>query len=277
MERIIYKSARDLERMREAGKVLSGVLVALRDAAVPGISTKALDDIAREMIQAAGGSPSFLGYRGYPASICASLNDEVVHGIPSDQRVLQDGDILKIDVGVRLRGYHADSAITVPIGTISAETQRLLDVTRASLWAGIRAITHRGRLADVSGAIQEYVERNGFAVVRDMVGHGIGKQLHEPPQIANYVHPEHPNPLLLEGMTLAIEPMVNVGTPDVETLPDQWTVVSADRSMSAHFEHTVVVTRSGFDILTLGPHLPMPEDLVSGGKQVGIAAKPIAA
>jgi methionyl aminopeptidase len=273
MERIIYKSARDLDRMREAGKVLSGVLVALRDMAAPGVSTQQLDAVAHEMIRAAGGSPSFLGYRGYPASICASLNDEVVHGIPSEERVLRDGDILKIDVGVRLRGYHADSAITVPIGSVPEETQRLLDVTRDSLWAGIRAITHRGRLADVSRAIQEYVEQNGFSVVRDMVGHGIGKSLHEPPQIANYVHPEHPNPQLLEGMTLAIEPMVNVGVPEVEVLADDWTVVTADRRMSAHFEHTVAVTRNGFDILTLGAHLPLPE----GMNTARFPAKPIAA
>lgn len=256
MGRIIYKNARDLEKMREAGLIVSTVLAALRDAVRPGISTYELDKIAYDMIRERGGHPSFLGYRKYPASICSSINEEVVHGIPSKSRVLREGDIVKLDVGVKLKGFHADSALTVPVGEIPAETQRLLDVTRESLWCGIRTIRNRGRLQDVSRAIQEYVEKNGFSVVTDMVGHGVGKNLHEEPQIPNYVHPEHPNPQLLEGMTLAIEPMVNVGVPEIEILPDQWTVVTADRKASAHFEHTVAVTRGGYEILTLGPHDP---------------------
>lgn len=256
MSRIIYKNARDLEKMREAGVIVSTVLAALRDAVKPGVSTYELDQIAYEMIRGRGGHPSFLGYRQYPASICASINEEVVHGIPNRARVLREGDIVKLDVGVRLKGFHADSAMTVPVGAVPERIEKLLRVTRESLWKGIHAIRFRGRLKDVSKAIQDHVEQNGFAIVRDMVGHGVGKNLHEEPQIPNYVAPEHGNPQLLEGMTLAIEPMVNVGVPDIETLPDQWTVVTADRKASAHFEHTVAVTRTGYEILTLGPHDP---------------------
>lgn len=256
MGRIIYKNQRDLEKMREAGKIVSSVLAALRDQVRPGVSTYELDQTAYHMIREAGGYPSFLGYKKYPASICSSINEEVVHGIPNQNRILREGDVVKLDVGVKLKGFHADSALTVPVGTVTPEIEKLLRVTRESLWVGIKAIRPRGRLQDVSGAIQRHVEQNGFSVVRDMVGHGVGKNLHEEPQIPNYVHPEHPNPALLEGMTLAIEPMVNLGVPDIEILPDQWTVVTADRKVSAHFEHTVAVTRSGCEVLTLGPHDP---------------------
>jgi len=256
MGRILYKSGRDLERMREAGVIVSTVLAALRDTVRPGISTLELDQLARDLIRRHGGHPSFLGYRGFPASICASIDKEVVHGIPSKERVLHEGMIVKLDVGVRLRGYHADSALTVPVGKVSEPVERLLHVTRESLWAGIRAIRYRGRLHDISLAIQEYVERHGFSVVREMVGHGVGRSLHEEPQIPNYVDPKHPNPPLLEGMTLAIEPMVNAGQPEILVLPDKWTVVTKDGSASAHFEHTVAITRGGYDILTLGPHDP---------------------
>jgi len=258
MGRIIYKNQRDLEKMREAGVVVSHVLAALRDAVRPGVSLLDLDRLAFEMIRKAGGHPSFLGYKKFPASICASLDEEVVHGIPTRGRVLREGQIVKLDVGVRLRGFHADSALTVPVGDVAPEIERLLRVTRESLWKGIHAITFRGRLQDVSKAIQDHVEAAGFSVVREMVGHGVGKHLHEEPQIANYVNPEHPNPQLLEGMTLAIEPMVNLGGPDIEILDDEWTVVTLDRRPSAHYEHTVAVTRTGFDILTLGPHDPGP-------------------
>lgn len=256
MSRIFYKNARDLEKMREAGLIVSTVLAALRDAVKPGVSTFELDQIAYQMIRERGGHPSFLGYREYPASICSSINEEVVHGIPNRARILREGDIVKLDVGVRLRGFHADSALTVPVGKVSQQVEDLLRVTRESLWHGIRAIRFRGRLQDVSKAIQDHVEKNGFSIVRDMVGHGVGKNLHEEPQIPNYVAPDHANPQLLEGMTLAIEPMVNLGVPDIEVLPDQWTVVTTDRKASAHFEHTVAVTRSGYEILTLGPHDP---------------------
>jgi methionyl aminopeptidase len=256
MGRIIYKNHRDLEKMREAGVVVSKTLAALRDMVRPGVSTLDLDQAALQMIRSHGGTPSFLGYKGFPASICASLNEEVVHGIPSRQRVLREGDVVKLDVGVRLRGFHADSAMTVPVGRVPDDVRGMLDVTRDALWAGIKAITYRGRLQDISAAIQEHVEKHGYAVVREMVGHGVGRQLHEEPQIANYVAPDHPNPLLLEGMTLAIEPMVNLGSPEIEQLADGWTVVTQDRRPSAHFEHTVAITRRGPDILTLGPHDP---------------------
>jgi methionyl aminopeptidase len=258
MGRIIYKNHRDLEKMREAGAVVSHTLAALRDAVRPGVTTLDLDRLAYDIIRKAGGWPSFLGYRKFPASICASVDEEVVHGIPSRTRVLKEGQIVKLDVGVRLRGFHADSALTVPVGDVDPEVARLLQVTRASLWKGIQAITFRGRLHDVSGAIQRHVEAAGFSIVKDMVGHGVGKDLHEEPQVANYVNPEHANPLLLEGMTLAIEPMVNLGGEEIEILADEWTAVTSDRSPSAHYEHTVAVTRTGFDVLTLGPHDPGP-------------------
>ena len=242
--------------MRDAGRVVSTVLASLRDAVAPGVSTYELDQLALKICRTHGGSPSFLGYKGYPGSICASLNREVVHGIPSRERILREGDIVKLDFGCRLRGLHADSAVTVPVGKVSDEIMQLLQVTRESLWAGIGAIRLRGGLKEVSAAIQEHVEKHGFSVVREMVGHGIGSKLHEEPQVPNYVDDQHPNPILLEGMTLAIEPMVNLGSPEIEILADQWTVVSADGSASAHFEHTVAITRNGPDILTLGPHDP---------------------
>jgi methionyl aminopeptidase len=260
MGRIIYKNARDLERMRDAGRIVSSVLAVLRDAVQPGVSTLELDRIAHDLIVRHGGAPSFLNYRVgrkvYRHSICASVNEEVVHGIPRNERKLLEGDLVKLDVGVKLKGFHADSAITVPVGQVSEDRLRLLDATRAALWAGIQAISCRGRLQDISQAVQQHVEREGFSIVREMVGHGVGRNLHEPPQIPNYVNREHPNPILLEGMTLAIEPMVNLGDPKIETLPDQWTVVTVDGRASAHFEHTVAVTRSGADVLTLGPHDP---------------------
>lgn len=258
MARITYKNARDLERMRDAGRIVSTALAALRDAARPGVSTLELDRLAHDVIVRHGGAPSFLGYRVgkrvFRHSICASLNDEVVHGIPSHERKLREGDLVKLDVGVKYKGFHADSAITVPVGAVSDERMRLLEVTREALWAGIRAITCRGRLQDISLAVQEHVEREGFSIVREMVGHGVGKNLHEPPQIPNYADGQHPNPLLLEGMTLAIEPMVNLGGAKIDVLADQWTVVAVDGKASAHFEHTVAVCRGGADVLTLGPH-----------------------
>ncbi len=256
MGRTVYKNPRDIEKMRDAGKVVSTVLAALRDASRPGVSTYELDQIALTLCRRHGASPSFLGYKGFPGSVCASLNKEVVHGIPSRERVLRDGDVVKLDFGCRLRGFHADSATTVAVGKSTEEIQRLLRVTQDALWAGIQAIRFRGRMYDISGAIQEYVEKHGFSVVREMVGHGIGSRLHEDPQIPNYIDEQHANPLLLEGMTLAIEPMVNAGGPEIVVLPDNWTVVTTDGSVSAHFEHTVAVTRSGPDVLTLGPHDP---------------------
>lgn len=264
MGRIIYKNSRDIEKMREAGHIVSTALAAMREAVAPGVNTLELDRLAHEIVKRHGATPSFLGYRRdtrvYPASICASVNEEVVHGIPSASRVLREGDIVKLDIGVRLRGFHADSAITVAVGEVPPQVQLLLATTRQSLWKGIKAIRYRGRLQEVSAAIQQHVEANGFSIVRQMVGHGVGKSLHEEPQIPNYVDPNHPNLMLDEGLTLAIEPMVNVGGWEVEVLPDQWTVVTRDRKLSAHFEHTVAVTKRGPEVLTLGPHESGPPE-----------------
>lgn len=262
MSRITYKKPQEVEKIRAAGFIVSTVLAELRDRVAPGISTLELDELAYEIITKHGGTPSFLNHRAgeevYHHSTCISVNEEVVHGIPTTERKLKEGDLVSIDVGVKLRGFHGDSAITVPVGKVSDEAQRLLDVTRESLFVGLRAIRNKGRLLDISRAIQEYVESHGFTIVQELTGHGIGRQLWEPPSIPNYVDPQAPNPVLLEGMTLAIEPMVNAGAREVGTLPDGWTVVTADGKYSAHFEHTVAVTRAGCDILTLGPHDPGP-------------------
>jgi methionyl aminopeptidase len=251
--RIVIKNRRELDQMRRAGIVVAQVLTRLAAEVRPGGSTADLDTITFQMIRAAGGSPSFKGYRGYPASLCASINEEVVHGIPNRTRLLREGDIISLDVGVRMHGYHADAAITVGVGTISASTQRLLQVTRDALWKGIERVNEGGLLADVSGAIEQHAVSNGYSVVREMVGHGVGRNLHEEPQIPNYVGDGHANPRLRAGMTLAIEPMLNAGRPEIEILKDGWTVVTEDRSLSAHFEHTVAVSAAGPEIITAGP------------------------
>ena len=260
--RVTYKSPQEIAKIRAAGKVVSIVLAAMRDAVVPGVSTLELDRLAFEIISAHGGTPSFMHHRSgeriYYHSICASLNGEVVHGIPRADRILREGDLISLDVGVKLNGFHGDSALTVPVGKVSEEATRLLDVTRESLWRGIRAIRWKGHVSDISASIQEYVESRGFTLVRELAGHGIGRQLWEPPSVFNYVNPEYANPPLLEGMALAIEPMVNAGKPEVINLEDGWTVATADGSLSAHFEHTVAITRGGCDVLTLGPHDPGP-------------------
>ena len=210
-----------------------------------------MDRFAYDYVTQRGARPSFKGYHGYPASLCTSINEEVVHCIPKPTRILRSGDIVSLDMGVRLNGFHGDAALTVPVGPISDPIQRLLDVTREALWRGIEQTRLGNSLLDVSRAIQEHVEANGFSVVREMVGHGIGRDLHEDPQVPNYAASEHANPPLREGMTLAIEPMVNAGGTEIEVMPDMWTVVTKDRSLSAHFEHTVAVTRRGPEVLTL--------------------------
>jgi methionyl aminopeptidase len=257
---IVYKSAAEISKMREAGSVVSSVLAALRDAIVPGVSTYELDALAADLIRKAGGTSSFLGHRlgplVYPAHVCVSINEEVVHGIPSRERRLEEGDLVSLDVGVRLRGFHADSAMTVPVGRAPEETLRLLEATRASLWAGIRAVRLRGRVQDISRAVEASVKESGFSIIRELAGHGVGKRLWEEPSVFNYGASEHPDPPLLEGMTLAIEPMVSAGGPEIEVRPDGWTVTTADRKPSAHFEHTIAVTRHGCEVLTLGPHEP---------------------
>lgn len=246
---IVVKSAGELEAMRRAGRVTARVLEAVGDAVRPGITTKELDGLAEELIRTACAKPAFLGYRGFPATLCTSPNETVVHGIP-DRRRLQKGDILSVDVGVILDGLYGDAAATFPVGGVDDESQRLMDVTRAALEAGVVMCAPGCRLSDVSHAVQQVVEDAGFSVVRDFVGHGIGREMHEDPQIPNF-GPPGKGPELVPGMTLALEPMVNVGGWEVDVQPDGWTVLTADRSRSAHFEHTVAVTEDGPEVLTL--------------------------
>lgn len=247
---ILRKTAAEIEKMRSAGRIVAEVLQAMTDAIVPGVTrTIDLDRLAVEIARRHGAIPAFLGYRGYPATICISVNEAVVHGIPGE-RVLQTGDIVSLDFACSLDGYFADAAVTVPVGEVSPEARRLMSVTRECLYKGIAQAKAGGRLGDVASAIQRHAERAGFGVVRDLVGHGIGKAMHEEPQVANFGKPGR-GERLMEGMTLAIEPMINQGSYDVESLPDKWTIVTADGKLAAHFEHTVAITRRGPDILTL--------------------------
>lgn len=245
---VILKSPAEIATMKEAGRIVYDVHQALAKAIAPGITTAELDRLAESLIRKAGGIPTFKGYHGFPASICASLNEVVVHGIP-DSRRLQDGDILAIDLGVTYKGYVGDSAVTHPVGRISPEAQQLLDVTRIALEKAIERCYAGSRLGDLGYAVQSYVESHGFSVVRDYVGHGVGTSMHEDPQIPNWGK-AGTGIQLRSGMVLAIEPMVNVGTSEVKTLPDQWTVVTTDGKYSAHFEHTVAITDHGPVILT---------------------------
>ncbi len=235
--------------MREAGQIVGQTLQILRKAIKPGITTAQLDALAKRKIESCNAQPAFLGYRGFPASICASLNEEVVHGIPGLRR-LKNGDIISIDVGVYYKGYYGDAAVTFPVGEVSLQALELLEVTEQSLHEGLSKAYPGKRLQDISHAIQNYVESRGYSVVRNYVGHGIGSEMHEEPQVPNFGLPGK-GPRLEAGMVLAIEPMVNVGTWEVETLKDDWTVVTADRSLSAHFEHTVAILEDGPTILTL--------------------------
>ncbi len=250
---ITIKSAREIETMREAGRILAGTLALLSRHVREGVSTADLDAIAEDFIRSHDGArPSFKGLYDFPATLCTSINHEIVHGIPSPARVLRDGDILSVDCGVWLDGLHADSAVTLPVGPVDAETARLLRVTQEALEAGIEAAVVGNHVGDIGHAVQRIVEGAGFSVVRELVGHGIGTSFHEEPQIPNYGKPKR-GPRLVVGMTLAIEPMVNVGGPEIRTLGDKWTVVTADGSLSAHFEHTVVIAKDGPRILTAAP------------------------
>jgi methionyl aminopeptidase len=246
---IVCRSAAELDRMRAAGRLVGEVLTALTPRVGPGVTTAELDEIAEKMITDAGAIPAFKGYHGYPATICASINEEVIHGIPSGQRVLREGDILSIDVGASLEGYFGDSAITLPVGQVSEEAARLLTVTEEALYKAIDVAKPGGRISDIGHAVQKHVEAYGFSVVREFVGHGIGQRMHEEPQVPNYGEAGR-GPRLAEGMVLAIEPMVNAGKPAVKVLSDGWTAVTRDKSLSAHFEHTVAITASGAWILT---------------------------
>lgn len=248
---ITVKSAREIETMARAGRIVADVLALVRERTVPGISTWELDRIAEEFIRSHNGAtPSFKGLYDFPASLCTSINHEVVHGIPSKERVLEEGDILSVDVGVCVGGLHADSAVTVPVGSIAPEVQRLLDVTQRALTAGIAAVRPGNHVGDIGHAVQSVAESAGFSVVRELVGHGIGASFHEEPQVPNFGRPKH-GPRLIPGLTIAIEPMINAGRREVRTLGDRWTVVTVDGSLSAHFEHTVAVTETGARVLTM--------------------------
>jgi methionyl aminopeptidase len=245
---IIIKSPREIEQLKRSNTIVAEVFEKLKGMIQPGITTKELDQIAEEYILSKGGRPAFKGYRGFPATLCISINEEVVHGIPG-QRRLKEGDIVSLDVGVNFVGYFGDSAITLPVGEVDSEGKRLLEVTKEALSIGIEKAKIGNRLFDISYAIQRWVESHGFSVVRDFVGHGIGKELHEEPQIPNFGAP-HQGPRLEKGMVFALEPMVNEGTYEVRVLSDGWTVVTADGKRSAHFEHTITITDDGAEILS---------------------------
>jgi len=248
---IIYKSPQEVDKMRTAGRIVAGTIDRVLAAVRPGISTADLDGVAEEEIHLRAATPSFKGYKGFPASICASLNDEVVHGIPSPKRMLKVGDILSLDFGAIWEGYHADSAVTVFVGEPpSAEAEKLVRVTEEALEAAISQVRPGGRLSDISHAVEQVVEGAGFSVVREYVGHGIGRSLHEDPQIPNYGPPGR-GPELRTGLVLAVEPMVTMGDWPTRVLADDWTVVTADGSPAAHFEHTIAVTDDGHEVLTI--------------------------
>lgn len=247
---VTIKSAREIELMREAGRLLAEVHDELAAFIRPGISTKDIDKLGEKLIREKGCIPNFLNYHGYPASVCVSVNDEVVHGIPNKHRILKDGDIVSLDAGLIYKGYHSDAARTHAVGTISKEAQQLIDVTRQSFFEGIKYAKAGNRLHDISNAIAAYAESFGYGVVRDLVGHGIGTELHEDPQIPNFKQLRR-GMKLMPGMTLAIEPMINAGTWEVCWLDDEWTVVSEDGSLSAHYENTVLITDGEPEILTL--------------------------
>lgn len=247
---IILKSKEEREKIRETGHIVAEILAEMRSAIRPGITTAELDAIAVAGLKRRGAKSGTLKYRGYPASVCTSVNEEIVHGIPG-KRVLQEGDIISIDFVALYNGWYADSTVTVPVGTVSAEVQRLLKVTEDALYRGIAAARAGNRLQDIGRAVQRHVEAAGFSVVRMYGGHGVGRSMHEDPQVLNYLEPGQENPVLKPGMVIAIEPMVNMGKKETRVLPDKWTVVTADGSYAAHFEHTVAITTGDADILTL--------------------------
>jgi methionyl aminopeptidase len=254
---ISIKSAREIETMRRGGKITSSVLTALAKAAKPGMNTDELDQIAKKMILAAGGIPTFLGYRGYPKHLCASVNEEVVHGIPGT-RVLHEGDLLSLDLGVTFEGYVSDSALTVPIGRVSPEAEQLMRVTQECLMLGIEQMTVGKRLGDIGHAVQSHAEKHGYGVVRSLVGHGIGREMHEEPYVPNFGTPGA-GMALRAGLVLAVEPMITEGTYEVETLDDGWTIVTEDGKWAAHFEHTIAITPNGPKILTLRDEFEHPD------------------
>ena len=246
---IILKSSREIELMRQAGKITAAARALAGAMVAPGVSTREIDRAVHRFIKSQGAAPSFLGYNGFPASVCISVNDEVIHGIPGS-RVLREGDIVSVDVGAFKGGYHGDCAATYPCGKISDEARRLIEVTRQSFFEGLRYAREGYRLPDLCGAIERYVEANGFSVVRAYVGHGIGAKMHEPPEVPNYVEPKAGRPRFLRGMTIAVEPMVNAGRAGVKVMPDGWTVKTADGRLSAHYENSILITDGEPELLT---------------------------
>lgn len=246
---IVCRSAAEIAKMRAANQLVAELLAELEAAVAPGVTTADLDRLAERLVRDGGAQPAFKGYRGFPATLCASVNEEVVHGIPSAARKLAEGDVISLDVGVKLAGYYGDGAVTVPVGRVSEAAARLLRVTRESLDRAIAQVKVGGRLSDIGHAVQSWVEMQGFSIVREFVGHGIGEKLHEEPQIPNYGEPGR-GPRLAEGMVLAIEPMVAMGRPETKVLADGWTAVTRDGSLAAHFEHTVAVAAGGPLVLT---------------------------
>lgn len=247
---IVLKTGRELKIMKEACSISAGALEVAGKAVEPGVTTAEIDRLAEEYIRRRGGEPNFKNYEGYPATACISINNEVIHGIPSEKRKLRAGDIVSIDLGAKFDGYHGDNAATFACGDVSPEAKRLMDTTRESLYAGIRAACAGGRIGDIGHAVQSYVEARGYSVVRQFVGHGVGTHLHEAPEVPNFGTPGR-GIRLLPGMTIAIEPMVNAGGYDVKVQPDGWTVLTKDGSLSAHFEHTIVITADGPKIMTV--------------------------
>lgn len=247
---IILKSPRELEIMRHANKIVAETHAFLAEEIKVGITTAEIDRLGEEYIRRQGATPSFKGYHGYPASVCVSINDEVVHGIPSNKRVIKDGDLVSLDIGAYYEGFHGDAARSFTVGKVSTETERLIKITEQSFYKGIKKACAGNRLTDISYEIQKYVEEHGFSVVRDYVGHGIGRKMHETPQIPNFGPPDR-GPILKAGMTLAIEPMVNAGTYQVKSLKDGWTVVTIDGKLSSHYENTIAITNEGPEILSI--------------------------
>lgn len=245
---ITLKSSHEIDLMRRSGKITAAARALAGEMVKPGVTTQEINDAVERFIRKQGAVPSFLHYNGYPASVCISVNDEIIHGIPG-KRVLREGDIVSVDVGAYIGGFHGDCAATFPCGRISPEAQRLIDVTRQSFFEGIRFAREGQRLQDISAAVQTYVEQNGFSVVREYVGHGVGAKMHESPEIPNYGRPGH-GPRLLRGMTLAIEPMVNAGAAAIQQLSDGWTVKTADGKWAAHYENTILITDGAPEILT---------------------------
>jgi methionyl aminopeptidase len=263
---IVCRSQAEIVKLRRVNQLVGRILAELRGMVAPGITTADIDALAEQRVREAGAAPAFKGYHGYPATVCASVNDQVVHGIPSPRKLVS-GDIVSIDMGAKLDGFFGDCAVTVPVGSVSPEAAELLRVTEEALFHGLEAVKPGARVSDIGAAVQQHVEAHGFSVVREFVGHGIGTSLHEDPQIANY-GPGGRGPRLSEGMVLAIEPMVNVGKPAVKVLTDGWTAVTKDGSLSAHFEHTVTVTTEGCEILTL-----LESDAVRARQLMGAAVR----